>query len=127
MVADTHGLEWESGSVQDTDRTPWERVHGSFPADLFRSWMEVLTRPKQFFRSLDPEVSFARPSVHDLSRLKTHRGKFDPRSIEFESRLFFELTDRRLQMIFVPFDEPFRNRPTSEVFVSVVGPPRMSQ
>ncbi len=66
MVEDTHGLEWESRAALETNRTRWERVDVSFPADLFRSWMEVLTRPKEFFRSLDPEVSFARPLIFYL-------------------------------------------------------------
>ena len=48
------------------DKTPWERENGTFPADLFRSWMHVMTQPGEFFRSLDPQVSFARPLIFYL-------------------------------------------------------------
>ena len=66
MVEEIHGLEWESGQAPDPVRTPWEGADVSFPADLFRSWMEVLTRPKEFFQSLDPDISFARPLIFFL-------------------------------------------------------------
>ena len=66
MGEDIHGLEWGSGGGGYRVRTPWEDAEVSFPADLFRSWMEVLTRPKEFFRSLDPEISFARPLIFYL-------------------------------------------------------------
>ena len=48
------------------DQTPWERDNGTFPADLFRSWMQAMVQPGEFFRALDPNVSFARPLIFYL-------------------------------------------------------------
>lgn len=48
------------------DQTPWERDNGTFPADLFRSWMQAMTQPGEFFRSLEPNVSFSRPLIFYL-------------------------------------------------------------
>lgn len=65
MPEETDRLEWEPGGGQQAERTPWERT-ASFPGDLFRSWMDVMTRPGEFFRMLDPEISFVRPLVFYL-------------------------------------------------------------
>lgn len=46
--------------------TPWEADHVSFPGDLFRSWMDVMQRPGEFFRSLNQEAGFARPLIFYL-------------------------------------------------------------
>ena len=40
---------------------PWESDEASFPGDLFRSWMEVMLRPVDFFRALNPAAPFTRP------------------------------------------------------------------
>jgi len=45
---------------------PWESDEASFPGDLFRSWMEVMLRPVEFFRALDPASQFSRPLVFFL-------------------------------------------------------------
>lgn len=58
------GLRWDSGS--SGPRTAWEQEDGSFPGDLARSWMEAMTRPADFFSSLDPTVPFARPLIFYL-------------------------------------------------------------
>jgi len=52
--------------TEETDGTPWEGARASFPADLFRSWMDVMTRPGEFFRMMDPEIPFVRPLVFYL-------------------------------------------------------------
>lgn len=46
--------------------TPWEADDVSFPRDLFRSWMDVMQRPGEFFRSLNPHAGFARPLIFYL-------------------------------------------------------------
>lgn len=46
-------------------RTPWERDDAGF-ADMFRSWMEVMTEPFEFFERLDVDVPFARPLLFFL-------------------------------------------------------------
>lgn len=51
---------------QTVDRTPWERESASFPNDLFRSWMDCMTRPFEFFDEVDPEISFVRPILFYL-------------------------------------------------------------
>lgn len=47
-------------------RTPWEREDASFPGDLFRSWMDCMTRPFEFFDELEPGSSFVRPILFYL-------------------------------------------------------------
>ena len=66
MPEDTDRLESEPAGEQQTGRTPWESDSASFPADLFRSWMDAMTRPGEFFRMLDPETPFVRPLVFYL-------------------------------------------------------------
>ena len=63
---DAYGLKWGDEEHRDTTQTPWEREDGWSVADLFRSWMQIMTRPGEFFRSLDPDVSFARPLIFYL-------------------------------------------------------------
>lgn len=63
---DAYGLKWGAEEDRNTTQTPWEREDGWSVADLFRSWMQVMTRPGEFFRSLDPDVSFARPLIFYL-------------------------------------------------------------
>ncbi|MFW6084945.1 MAG: YIP1 family protein [Gemmatimonadota bacterium] len=41
--------------------TPWERDDARFPTDMFRSWLQCMTEPHRFFRSVDPSVPFSRP------------------------------------------------------------------
>ena len=43
------------------ERTAWERTGAAFPADLFRSWLQCMTEPVAFFRSVDRDVPFSRP------------------------------------------------------------------
>ncbi len=66
MDEDAYGLNRTSEENDETSRTPWERRDGSFPADLFRSWMQAMTQPGEFFRSLDPDISLARPLIFYL-------------------------------------------------------------
>jgi len=63
MEEDAYGLKWGSEGGRNTERTPWEEQDGSFPVDLFRSWMQAMTQPGDFFRSLDPTISFVRPLI----------------------------------------------------------------
>lgn len=66
MPEGTDRPEWEPAGGEQTERTPWESDTVSFPADLFRSWMDAMTRPGEFFRMLDPEIPFVRPLVFYL-------------------------------------------------------------
>lgn len=66
MDGGSDGFAWEPAATQAPERTPWERDDASFPADLFRSWIDCLTRPSEFFGSLDPEVPFTRPYLFFL-------------------------------------------------------------
>lgn len=66
MDEGVYGVNRKAEEDGETKRTPWERQDGSFPADLFRSWMQVMTRPGEFFRSLDPDTSLARPLIFYL-------------------------------------------------------------
>jgi len=56
----------EPGGEQQVDRTAWEDDRASFPADLLRSWMDAMTRPGEFFRTMDPGIPFVRPLVFYL-------------------------------------------------------------
>jgi len=60
------GLGPDASAPEAPERTPWEGDDASFPADMFRSWIDCLTRPAEFFASLDPEISFARPLLFFL-------------------------------------------------------------
>jgi hypothetical protein len=60
------GFAWEPTATPAPERTPWEQEDASFPADLFRSWIDCLTRPSEFFESLDPDAPFARPYLFFL-------------------------------------------------------------
>lgn len=51
---------------REVDRTPWERADATFPTDMFRSWLQCMTEPRAFFRSLDPFVPFGRPLLFFL-------------------------------------------------------------
>jgi hypothetical protein len=44
----------------------WERDDASFPGDLFRSWMEVMLRPVEFFQGLNPAAPLAKPLIFFL-------------------------------------------------------------
>lgn len=46
---------------EEAARTPWERADARFPTDMFRSWLQCMTEPQTFFRSLDVSVPFSRP------------------------------------------------------------------
>lgn len=46
--------------------TPWEREGASFPQDMFRSWMDCMTRPFGFYDDLNPNGPFARPFLFFL-------------------------------------------------------------
>lgn len=63
MEEDAYGLKWEAEDDRSAKETPWEQEGAAFPVDLFRSWMEVMTRPGQFFRSLNPDIPLARPLI----------------------------------------------------------------
>lgn len=45
---------------------PWENDGASFPRDLFRSWMEVMLRPVEFFRALNSASPFSKPLIFFL-------------------------------------------------------------
>jgi hypothetical protein len=66
MEGGRDGFAWGSALAPAPAGTPWEREGASFPADLFQSWIDCLTRPSEFFDSLDPEVSFTRPYLFFL-------------------------------------------------------------
>lgn len=66
MDEDAYGLNRTPEESDEPSRTPWERPDGSFPADLFRSWMQAMARPGEFFGSLDPDISLARPLIFYL-------------------------------------------------------------
>lgn len=66
MEEGPEGLARDTPASVESNRTPWERADASFPADMFRSWIDCLTRPGEFFESLDPEISFARPLLFFL-------------------------------------------------------------
>lgn len=66
MEEGPEGLARDTSAPATPERTPWERGDASFPADMFRSWIDCLTRPVEFFQILDPETSFARPLLFFL-------------------------------------------------------------
>lgn len=45
----------------EPEPTPWERAGATFPGDMFRSWLQCMTEPNVFFRSLDPSGPLSRP------------------------------------------------------------------
>ena len=45
---------------------PWESDRASFPRDLVGSWMEVIQRPGEFFRALNPTAPFSKPLIFFL-------------------------------------------------------------
>ncbi len=55
-----------SDASREVGRTPWERADANFPADMFRSWLQCMTEPHAFFRSLDVTVPFSRPLLFFL-------------------------------------------------------------
>lgn len=59
-------FDWQSPAPAAPDRTPWEREEAAFPRDMFRSWIHCMTRPGEFFESLDPGVAFSRPFLFFL-------------------------------------------------------------
>jgi len=59
----TAGGEATAGTASPT---PWERDDLAFPSDLFRSWMECMTRPAEFFGRVDPDAPFTRPLLFFL-------------------------------------------------------------
>lgn len=50
-------LAWEPSAPAGPERTLRERDDASFPGDMFRSWTDCLTRPGEFFASLDPQLA----------------------------------------------------------------------
>lgn len=65
------------------ERTPRERTGASFPGELLASWMECMTRPSEFFRRLDPEVSFSTPLIFYLLFTVLGSAAFTASSIAF--------------------------------------------
>jgi len=57
---------WRSSAPGGAERTVWERDDASFPVDMFHSWIHCMTRPGEFFASLDPGVAFSRPFLFFL-------------------------------------------------------------
>ena len=66
MEGGPEGLARDMSAPVAAKRTPWERDDASFPADMFRTWLDCLTRPTEFFESLDPGIPFARPLLFFL-------------------------------------------------------------
>lgn len=52
--------------AEPAGRTPWEREDAAFPVDLFRSWLECMTRPGEFFARVDPHAPVSRPLLFFL-------------------------------------------------------------